>query len=96
MAPFNIDLYGLAIIPVEERVCNCDEIKDESHVLMYCQLYDDFRNELIRINKTIPSFQFQELSVQDKFIQLMSNPIILSRCVKGHLLHFKQTSIYWL
>ena len=37
VAPINIELcrYGLARIPVEERVCrNCNEVEDESHVLV--------------------------------------------------------------
>ena len=39
--------YGLARIPVEERVCShCNEVEDESHVLMYCPLYDDIKNHI--------------------------------------------------
>ena len=37
VAPINIELcrYGLARIPVEERVCShCNEVEDELHVLM--------------------------------------------------------------
>ena len=70
--------YGLVRILVEERVCNhCNEVEDESHVLMYCPLYDDIRNELMAtLNETNPSFQ--DLSVQDKFIQLMSNHICVA------------------
>ena len=47
VAPINIELlrYGLARIPVEERFCShCNEVKEESHVLMYCPLYDDIRD----------------------------------------------------
>ena len=77
VAPINIELcrYGLARIPVEERVCShCNEIEDESHVLMYCPLYDDIRDQLtLSINDINPSLQ--DSSVQDQFIQLMSNPI---------------------
>ena len=49
VALINIELcrYGLARIPVEERVCiHCNEVEDESHVLMHCPLYDDIRNQL--------------------------------------------------
>ena len=77
VAPINIELcrYGLARIPVEERVCShCNEVEDESHVLMYCPLYDDIRDQLtLSINDINPSLQ--DSSVQDQFIQLMSNPI---------------------
>ena len=67
--------YGLARIPVEERVCShCNEVEDESHVLMYCPLYDDIRDQLtLSINDINPSLQ--DSSVQDQFIQLMSNLI---------------------
>ena len=50
VAPINIELcrYGLARIPVEERVCiHCNEVEDEAHVLMHCPLYDDIRDQLI-------------------------------------------------
>ena len=77
VAPINIELcrYGLARIPVEERVCShCNEVEDESHVLMYCPLYDNIRDQLtLSINDINPSLQ--DSSVQDQFIQLMSNPI---------------------
>ena len=67
VAPNNIELcrYGLARIPVEERVCShCNEVKDESHVLMYCPLYDDIRDQLtLSINDINPSLQ--DSSVQD-------------------------------
>ena len=65
--------YVLARIPVETRVCNhCDEI-DESHVLINCPKYDSHNELTIAINETNPSFQ--DVSVLDKLIQLMSNPI---------------------
>ena len=77
VAPINIELcrYGLARIPVEERVCiHCNEVEDKSHVLMHCPLYDDIRNQLILdVSKINPNFQ--DLSLQERFIQLMSNPI---------------------
>ena len=49
VAQINIELcrYGLARIPVEERFCShCNEVEDESHVLMYCPLYDDICDKL--------------------------------------------------
>ena len=67
--------YELARIPVEDRVySNCNEVENESHVLMYCPLYDAIRDQLtLSINDINPSLQ--DSSVQDQFIQLMSNPI---------------------
>ena len=42
-----VSRYGLARIPVEERVCShCNAVEDKLHVLMHCPLYDDIRNQL--------------------------------------------------
>ena len=61
VAPINIELckYGLARILVEERVCShCNEVEDESHVLMYSPLFDDIRDQLtLSINDINPSLQ---------------------------------------
>ena len=50
VAPINIELcrYGLARIPVEERVCShCNEVEDESHdCIDVCPLYNDIRDQL--------------------------------------------------
>ena len=79
VAPINIELcrYCLARIPVEERVCShCNEVEDELHVLMKTVRYmiNDIRNQLtLSVNNINPSYQ--ELSMQEKFIQLMSNPL---------------------
>ena len=77
VAPINIELcrYGLARIPVEERVCShCNEVEDESHVLMFVRyimiLVINLHYLLNAINPSL-----QDSSVQDQFIQLMSNLI---------------------
>ena len=46
-------------MPVKETICiHCNEVEDESHVLMHCPLYDDIRNQLILdVNNINPSFQ---------------------------------------
>ena len=60
VAPINIDLcrYGLARIPVEERLCShCNEVEDELHVLMHCPLYDDICNQLtLSVNNINPLY----------------------------------------
>ena len=69
----NIELcrYGLARIPVEERVCShCNEVEDESHVLMYnkCPLYDDIRDQLtLSINYINPSLQDSSVTIGSIF-----------------------------
>ena len=55
---------------------------------MNCPLYDDIHNEpTITIIETNPSFQ--DLSVLDKLIQLMSNPIYyrIASKVIGYILN---------
>ena len=76
VAPINIELcrYGLARIPVEERVCShCNEVEDESHVLMYCPLYDDIRDQLtseMGSNHPFKSFQQIDLKSQKTYKSL--------------------------
>ena len=76
VAPINIELcrYGLARTAVEEKVCShCNEVEDEPHVWMHCPLYNDIRSQLtLSVNNINASYQ--ELSMQEKFIQIISNP----------------------
>ena len=56
----------------------------ESHVLMYCPLYDDINPSL------------QDSSVQDKFIQLMSNPIyyrVVSKAI-SYIINKRRFHVY--
>ena len=98
VVPINIELcrYGLARIPVEERVCrHSNEVEDELYVLMCCSLYDDIRDQLtLSINDMNPSLQ--DSSVQDQFIQLMSNPIYYRVVSKAYcyILHKRRLIVY--
>lgn len=59
--------------PVEERICPfCDDIESEPHVFLYCDLYDDFRNELFR-NALNINPNFNVFSSEEKIIFLFSN-----------------------
>ena len=57
------------------RLCEtCHVVEDEFHVVMECTLYDDIRKDcLSNISGFIPFFM---LTMEEQFIQVMSNPKI--------------------
>ena len=67
--------YGLQRVPVEQRLCEtCHVVEDEFHVVMECTLYDDIRKDCLNhISSLIPFFM---LTIEEQFIQVMSNPKI--------------------
>ena len=66
--------YRLNRVPVEQRVCEtCNVVEDEYHVVMDCKIYDDIRDRLFTEICGI-SFQFRNLSLDNQFLQIMSNP----------------------
>ena len=77
VAPIKIETcrYGLQRVPVEQRLCEtCHVVEDEFHVVMECTLYDDIRKDcLSNISGFIPFFM---LTMEEQFIQVMSNPKI--------------------
>ena len=49
VAPINLETgrYGLNRVPVDQRLCEeCNVVEDECHVIMYCTLYTDIRDQL--------------------------------------------------
>lgn len=77
VAPIKIETgrYGLNRVPVEERLCEyCNVVEDEFHVIMQCSQYDDIRMQLM---STIcdRDAQFDSYTIEEQFIQLMSNHI---------------------
>ena len=77
VAPIKIETcrYGLQRVPVEQRLCEtCHVVEDEFHVVMECTLYDDIRKDCLNhISSLIPFFM---LTIEEQFIQVMSNPKI--------------------
>ena len=84
--------YGINRIPVNERLCeSCESVEDEYHVLMQCPKYDDIRTVAFEsICRITPCFT-TNLSNEDQFIQIMSNPFVLQNCVKGYASHTQCT-----
>ena len=78
VAPIKIETcrYGINRIPVNERLCeSCESVEDEYHVLMQCPKYDDIRTVAFEsICRITPCFT-TNISNEDQFIQIMSNPL---------------------
>ena len=78
VAPLNIEIGRYSNTPIENRLCNiCNEnvIEDEKHFLMSCPVYDNLRSVLMDKANTIVE-SFNELSENEKFIELLSNEIM--------------------
>ena len=71
---------------IEERIC-CfcsDFIEDETHVLLNCPFYDDFRENLFNVVKSY-TFDFMSFNNEEKIMFLFSyenmNRICAKTCV---------------
>ena len=76
-APIKLETgrYGLNRVPVDQRLCEeCNVVEDECHVIMYCTLYTDIRDQLFTEITEI-SCQFSTLTVDDQFLKVMSNSL---------------------
>ena len=77
LAPIKLEScrYGLNHVPVDQRLCEeCNVVEDECHVIMYCTLYTDIRDQLFTEISEI-SCQFPTLTVDDQFFQIMLNAL---------------------
>ena len=63
VAPLNLEIGCVLIIPVNERLCNfCpDQVEDESHVILICPLYRKIREELF-IHASYINVAFMQMS----------------------------------
>ena len=68
--------------PLEERKCPFSKaVKSEIHVMCSCNLYEDFRTELI-YKASVINPDFNSFSVREKFIFLFSNQYIIKATTK--------------
>ena len=71
------------------RLCEfCESIKDENHVLMQCQKYDDIRTVAFEsICRITPGFT--NISNEDQFIRIISYPLYYKIVLKAmhHILN---------
>ena len=78
IAPIRVELgrydHG-TYVPVEDRICEIcrTAVEDEKHILLNCVYYNDLHIKLFKDASTINE-HFSEMSEDDKFIFLMSNP----------------------
>ena len=98
LSQFRISAHKLAIergrytipkTPVSNRLCtNCNlgQVEDELHFLLVCPKYQSARD--IYINSKISNQQFPNLSLDNKFMWLMSNEdLSICKSVSSYLLH---------
>jgi hypothetical protein len=70
---------------IEERIC-CfcsDFIEDETHVLLKCPFYDDYRENLFNVAKSY-TIDFMSFNNEEKIMFIFSNETII-RCAKTYL-----------
>ena len=72
--PINVEVGRYRNIPLEDRKCEfcVDDIEDETHFLMECNLYRSERKKLFEY-VTQKRSHFENLTKDDKFLYLMQN-----------------------
>lgn len=83
MAPIRLETGRYENLKLEERCCfNCPNlIEDETHVILHCPVYSDFRNnlftEILKVN-----IIFMNLSDCQKMVFLFSNQDVFRTVAK--------------
>ena len=73
VATLRIEKGRFENIPLEERKCPfCDNVESEQHVLLYCCMYDDLRDDLFCRASNIESC-LNSFSIEHKTVFLFSN-----------------------
>ncbi len=97
-APLRIETGRYERLPVEQRVCevcDSDNVEDEMHFLIS---YNTFTQERTKLFTHVSQFvgTFNELSLEDKFIVLMSDPNICTFTAKAfHDMFIKRRAILY-
>ena len=82
--------YGINRIQVNERLCDsCESVEVEYHMLMQCPKYDDIRTVAFESICRITPCCSTDISNEDQFIQIMSNPLYCKMVSKAmhHILN---------
>ena len=68
---------------VEEQIfCFCnDYTEDETHILLNCPFYDDFRENLFNVAKSL-TVDFMSFNNEEKIMFLFSNENMIRLCAK--------------
>ncbi len=84
VAPLRLETGRYENIALDARLCtfcNANTVETEMHVMLDCDMYDDFRTELYsKAINIVPDFL--NLSDNEKFIILFSNCDIMKECAK--------------
>ncbi len=80
-------------LPVEQRVCDSDNVEDEMHVLISCNAFTQERTKLFTNDSQFVG-NFNELYLEEKFIVLISDPTICAFTAKAcHDMFIKRQAI---
>ena len=86
VAPIRLETgrYERPPLPVNQRTCfHCkNDVETEIHVILDCSLYEDIRENLLQSAEQ-KVFNFLELSKEDKFSQILSNPDLIFDTAKS-------------
>ncbi len=97
-APLRIETGRYERLSVEQRVCevcDSDNVEDEMHFLCTCNAFTQERTKLLT-NVSQFVCNFNELSFEDKFIVLMSDPNICTFTAKAcHDMFIKHRAILY-
>ncbi len=97
-APLRIETGRYERLPVDQRVCevgDSDNVEDEMHFLISCNAFTHERTKLFTHVSQFVS-NFNELSLEDKFIVLRSDPNISTFTAKAcHDMFIKRRAILY-
>ena len=94
VASLRIETGWFENLRIEERIC-CfcsDFIEDETHVLVNCPFYDDFRENLFNVAKSY-TVDFMSFNNEEKIMFLFSNENMIRICAKTCLQILKRKDI---
>ncbi len=97
-APLRIETGRYESLPVEQRICEvCDSnnVEDEMHFFISCNAFTQERTNLFtHVSQFVDNFN--EFSLVDKFIVLMSDPNICTFTAKAcHYMFIKRWAILY-
>ena len=97
VAPLIIETGRFENLRIEERIC-CfwsDFIEDETHVLLNCPFYYDFRGNLFTVAKGY-TVDFMSFNNEEKIMFLFSNENMIRICAKTclQILKRRRNSLY--
>ena len=82
VAPLRIETGRYERLDVLDRKCPfCDNVEDESHVILDCYLYHDLRHMLFDKAVSVNP-NFLSMSKNDQLVFLFTTPLMIRSCAK--------------